>query len=331
MPFRAPIIKHLVFFSLLTTGLFTQAQADAEKAEVMFREGLAWYERGFLSKAFPKFETAADLGHTDAAYFAGEVIQRSDELNSEAEAFYRQAAKRGHIYALLRLAQKGYDCNSLWSCWRFQDQWLDKALDVALPRARSGDPEAMKAVHSIYRAQGDSGDAWEWIQRAAEAGHAYSQYWLACLIDDQMEGFYWTKAGRQLDVMKWLRKSAKNGFPKAMMKLAVELREQGELDEARYWVEAMAKTDYYDAVLEAGTYIMMGPGIADIYSSTISYDFEKPRPIEGAALLLALHRKTGKTSTLDAIKKYEDYLTPEMIAEALERSEELLIDTPIFF
>ncbi len=83
-----------------------------------------------------------------------------------------------------------------------QDEWLDKALDLVLPRAESGNPEAMKAVHSIYRAQNNSGDEWEWIQRAAEAGHAYSQYRLAYLIDGQEKGFYWTKAGRQEDARK---------------------------------------------------------------------------------------------------------------------------------
>ncbi|MFL1454275.1 tetratricopeptide repeat protein [Marinobacter sp. GN3S48] len=331
MPFLVPIIKLLLYSSLLVTGLPLQAQADAEKSETMLREGLAWHERGFPSKAFPKLEKAADLGYTEAFYYAGRFIQRRGELNREAEAFYQQAADRGRIYALLRLAQKDYDCSGLWSCWMDQDEWLDKALDLVLPRAESGNPEAMKAVHSIYRAQNNSGDEWEWIQRAAEAGHAYSQYRLAYLIDGQEKGFYWTKAGRQEDARKWLQKAAKNGYPKAMSKLAIKLREQGELEEARYWVEAMAQTDYYDAVLEAGAQIMMGPDIAEVYSPTISYHFEAPRPIEGAALLLALHRNTGRPATLDAIKAYEDYLTPEMLAEALERSEELLTDTAIFF
>ena len=53
--------------------------------------------------------------------------------------------------------------------------------------------------------------------------------------------------------------------------------------------------------------------------------------MEGAAILLALHRQTGKDAPLKMIEVYRDKLTPEIMAKAEARSKELLVDTPVIY
>lgn len=318
---------------LLSLSVFpTFAQTDQEIAEALFQEGYILYQQNYSPNAFTKFKEAAKLGHTEAAYYAGNILRRNfTYINDEAEQYYLQAAERGDVYAMLRFAQKGKMCGTLRDCDYDREEWLKRAKDLALPKAEAGDLDAMKAVYSIYRVAGDKGEAWKWIKRAAEGGHAFSQYWVAILLEEQDMGFYWTDKGRRQDTLKWLRVSAEQGFPKAMRKLAVKLRQQGQYEEGRYWIEKMAETDYYDALVEAGGQIMMGPDVSEVMAPDLSYHFAESRPVEGAAILLAVHRETGKDMPKGLIESYQDYLTPEIMAEAEERSKNLLVDTPIIY
>jgi hypothetical protein len=75
----------------------------------------------------------------------------------------------------------------------------------------------------------------------------------------------------------------------------------------------------------------MGPDVAKILLPSISYHFEKPRPVQGAALLMAVHRQTGKSDSMKAIDAYREHLTPEILEKAEALSKELLVDTPIIY
>ncbi|MFL1467317.1 tetratricopeptide repeat protein [Marinobacter sp. HN1S83] len=320
-------------FLLLVSASSTLAESDQERSEALFREGYTLYQQRYSAVAITPLEEAANLGHPEAAYWVGEILRkRYSYMTEEAEQFYRMAAEGGEVYAMLRFAQKGKMCGTLRDCDYDREEWLDRAVEFALPKAEAGDTEAMMAVALAAGIGGDRDEGFEWVKRAAENGHAFAQYWLATGLLDQREmGFYWTEEGRREDIIKWLRTSAKQGYPPAMRKLAVKLREQGQFEEGRYWIEKMAETDHYNALVEAGVQIMMGPDIGEVMSPTISYHFEKPRPVEGAAILLAVHREKGKDEPLELIEYYQDYLTPEIMAEAKERSKELLIDTPIIY
>lgn len=332
MVFRADATRIFGLVLMFFAAFPALAETNQERAEALFQEGYTLYQQRYSPNAFTKFKEAARLGHAEAAYYAGNILRRnSTYITPEAEEFYRQAAEGGDVYAMLRFAQKGKMCGTLRNCDYDREEWLDRAKEIVLPKAEAGDTQAMMALSSAYAIGGDSDKDFEWVERAAENGHASAQYWMAVMLDEQDRGFYWTEEGRKEDILKWLRASAEQGFPKAMLKLAVKLREQGQLEEARYWIERMAETDYYDALVEAGVQIMMGPDIGKVLSPTISYHFEKPRPVEGAAILLAVHREKGKDEPLELIERYEDYLTPEIMAEAKERSKELLVDTPIIY
>ena len=309
------------------------AQTQQERAEALFQEGYTLYQQRYGAVAITPLEKAAKLGHAEAAYWVGEILRkRYGFISNEIEQFYRQAADGGEVYAMLRFGQKGKFCGTLGNCNYDRHQWLDRAKETALPRAKAGGTQSMMAVSLAYGLDGDLSEEFRWVKEAAEHGHAFAQYWLAVgLLDNQKMGFYWTEASRRNDILKWLRASAHGGFPKAMLKLAKELRKDNQLEEAQYWVEQMAKTDYYDAILEGASQIMMGPDVAEIYGPEMSYHFEKARPIEGAALLLALHREKGSQAPLDIIDAYSEFLTPEMLEKAEALSKELLVDTPIIY
>lgn len=246
------------------------AQTDQERAEALFQEGYTLYQQFYRPVAITSLEKAAKLGHAEAAYWVGEILRiRYSYMTAEAEQFYRQAAEGGEVYAMLRLGQKGKMCGTLRDCDYDREAWLDRAKDLALPRAEAGDTEAMMVLSSAYAIGGDPDQDFDWVERAAENGHAFAQFWMAVMLDEQERGFYWTDKGRRQDILKWLRVSAEQGFPKAMRKLAVKLRQQGQYEEGRYWIEKMAETDYYDALVEAGGQIMMGPDVCTLTDQVV--------------------------------------------------------------
>jgi TPR repeat protein len=322
--------------ALLVLIAFTSsvlAQTQQEQAEDLFQTGYTLYQQYYGAVAITPLEEAAKLGHAEAAYWVGEILRkRYSFITEEAGTFYRQAADGGEVYAMLRFAQKGNMCGTLRDCDYDHKQWLDRAEAAALARAETGDTAAMMELFSVFWMQGNEKAALNWTLKAAEAGDVVAQHWLAIgLLSEREMGFYWTEASRRNDILKWLRASAENGYPPAMLKLAITLRAQNDLEQARYWVEQMAQTDYYDAVVEAGTQIMMGPDVGEILLPSISYHFEKPRPVQGAALLMAIHRQTGSSAPMKVIDAYREHLTPEMLKKAETLSKELLVDTPIIY
>ncbi|KEF30956.1 hypothetical protein D777_02109 [Marinobacter nitratireducens] len=281
---------------------------------MLFQEGYILYQERLSPGAIVKFEEAAELGHGEAAYWVGEILRkRYAYMTAEAEQFYRQAADGGEVYAMLRFAQNGNFCGTLRDCDYDHEEWVDRALATALPRAEAGDSEAMMELFSVYWAAGDRGEAFEWTEKAAENGNAFAQFWLAVgLLDERDMGFYWTEAGRREDTLKWLRASAEQGFPKAILKLAVELKEDGRFEEANEWVDRMGQTDYFEALYNYGLILLDG--------SEGMFQYPEAKPVEGLAVLMALHRQTGSSTVQRSIGG-----SPAFICIWLRRKERRLI------
>ncbi|WP_298448692.1 hypothetical protein [uncultured Marinobacter sp.] len=313
----------LIFFMLFSIAV--RAEADVQRAKALFQEGLTLYQQRYSAIAITPLEKAAKLGHAEAAYRVGEILRRRyTYISEEAEAYYRQAAEGGEVYAMLRLGQKGNFCGTLRECDSNREQWLDRALETALPKATSGDQEAMMELFSVYWAAGDRDKAFEWTKKAAQIGNSFAQYWLAVgLLDEREMGFYWTEKGRREDVLKWLRASAENGFPKAMLRLAGELRADGLFDEANEWVDRLGQTDYFDALFNYGLILLDGPDGM--------YRYPQARPVEGLAMLIALHNQRGSSTVKREIDIFKETLDSEVIAEAEARAKGLLIDTPVIY
>ncbi|MBQ0763591.1 tetratricopeptide repeat protein [Marinobacter psychrophilus] len=298
-------------------------QTKPNQAEILFREGYILYQQRYSPNAFTKFKEAASLGHAEAAYYAGNIIRRNFTfITEEAADFYRQAADGGDIYAMLRFAQKGKMCGTLRNCNYDRQKWIDRAKETALPESKAGDTQAMMAVSIAYGLDGDLGEEFGWVKKAAEHGHAFAQYWLATgLLGDQKMGFYWTEASRRKDVLKWLRASAEQGFAKAIENLAVEYYKDGRFEDCHEWVDRMGQTDYFDALYNYGLVLMDGPeGM---------YRYPETRSVDGLATLLALHRQTGSSAVQRSIDRRLPDLDPKIVDTARARSEKLLVDTPI--
>src|SRR5690554_248580 len=311
----------IILLALFVSGL----EANQNRSATLFKEGYVLYQQNLASKALVKFKEAAKLGHTEAAYYAGNIIRQNyTYITKESEQYYRQAADGGDVYAMLRLAQSSSVCGTLRECNYDREAWLERAVETALPMAKAGDTEAMMALSSAYAIKGDRSADFEWVERAAENGHAFAQYWMAIMLDEQDRGFYWTQAGRRADILKWLEASAEQGFPKAMHKLASEYAQDGRMEEAVVWADRMGKTDYFSALFEYGLILTAGPD-----GSEGKVQYPEVKLVEGLALLFALHRETGNSLVQFSIERILTELDSETIAEAKEKSEELLVDTPI--
>lgn len=311
----------MILLALSVSGL----EANQNRSATLFKEGYVLYQQNLASKALVKFKEAAKLGHTEAAYYAGNIIRQNyTYITKESEQYYRQAADGGDVYAMLRLAQSSSVCGTLRECNYDREAWLERAVETALPMAKAGDTEAMMALSSAYAIKGDRSADFEWVERAAENGHAFARYWMAVMLDEQDRGFYWTQAGRRADILKWLEASAEQGFPKAMHKLASEYAQDGRMEEAVEWLERMGETDYFSAIYEYGLVLIDGPDGAE---GLIQYP--ETKPVEGLAMLFALYRETRRSSVQSSIDRRLPDLSPEIVAEAKEKSEELLVDTPI--
>jgi len=311
----------LLLFFILSYSV--SASADDSRAESLFQEGETLYQQRYSAVAITPLEEAAKLGHAGAAYLVGEILRRRyTYITEEAEAYYLQAAEGGEVYAMLRLAQKGNFCGKLRNCDYDRQRWIELAIDTALPRAETGDTDAMMALGAAYAVAGKPENDFEWVKRAAESGDAFAQYWMAVMLDEMDRGFYWTENGRREDVFKWLRASAEQGLPKAMFKLAMEYRRDGRDEESMVWVKRMGQTDYFDALYEYGL-VLVGR-LSDGKESRPPEDV-----VKGLATLLALHRQTGSSRVKRSIDRRLPDLDPALVTEAEVRSEKLLVDTPI--
>src|SRR5690554_599731 len=312
----------MILLALSVSGL----EANQNRSATLFKEGYVLYQQNLASKALVKFKEAAELGHIEAAYYAGNIIRQDyTYITKESEQFYRQAAEGGDVYAMLRLGQKDRLCGTLRDCDYDREEWVDRALNTALIRAEAGDSEAMMELFSVYWQKGERSKAFDWTKKAAEHGNPFAQYWLAVgLLDERKMGFYWTQAGRRADILKWLEASAEQGFPKAMHKLASEYAQDGRMEEAVVWADRMGKTDYFSALFEYGLILTAGPD-----GSEGKVQYPEVKLVEGLALLFALHRETGNSLVQFSIERILTELDSETIAEAKEKSEELLVDTQI--
>ncbi len=320
---RSYLVGFLLILLLWTFSQSSMAEKSATpKADQLFQEGFVLYQRHLSPEALQKFRQAAELGHVEAAYYAGEIIRIGHTfITPKSEKWYRMAAEGGDVYAMLRLANADV-CKFMMDCDIDKDEWFEKALEQALPKAEAGDTDAMNALYSVYMAKGDVDEALDWLEKAATKGHSDAQHWLSYLIGKGYR-FYWTDAGRTEDAIHWMRESAESGFPKAMDNLARLLRENGHMEEARYWVREMGKTDYFTAIYRYGLALVKG--------SDSLFQFPNTDKTEGLAMLWALHRETGSSEVDFAIELFSKEFSPQVIEAARVRSEDLLVDMPILY
>ena len=152
-------IKPLLLMILITLSV-SGLEANQNQGVALFKEGYVLYQQNLASKALERFKEAAELGHIEAAYYAGNIIRQNyTYITKESEEYYRQAAEGGDVYAMLRLGQKDRLCGTLRDCDYDREAWIDRALSAALPRADAGDSEAMMELFSVYWQRGERSKA----------------------------------------------------------------------------------------------------------------------------------------------------------------------------
>lgn len=216
-----PILLLLLLFSVYSFGatLTTEQQKAKE-------EGLAWFMIRHKLKAIPLLEPAAKAGDSEAQYYLAESLRLRGQ--STAYYWYEQAAKQGDIYAMIRLSNSVDYCDVDKTCTKTPDEWKAEAKKQASIRTKQGDAEAMALMYYI------TGDL-TWLEKSAEAGNAYFQYFLAMLYGEG-KGRFSTDKERDQVIDKWMAESARNGYVPAMYNYGYYLAKQGKIKEGQKWI-----------------------------------------------------------------------------------------------
>lgn len=294
----------LLFSSQVNAGLSPEQQTAKE-------QGLILYNQFKATSAAPFLTAAAEAGDDESQYFLAEALRKKNHfMNPEARKWYEAAASQGNLYAMIQLGRDKDDlCKVAKDCpieRKSPVDWLNKAKELAEPRASAKDAEAMYVMYELTLDN-------TWLEKAATNGHAIAQYWMGILYK-QGEGFLlpWNRAEV---VEKWFKASAEGGYPKAMMEYAAILFEKGDTEGFRQWNEKAALTGYAPTVYGYGSDLAHEP-------DTYGYPFD---PVKGYALIYLLKELDGGGGMQENVEYklplIEKKMTPQQIEEAIEASK----------
>lgn len=292
----------LFFISSTVSAQINQEQADAKK------HGISLFNQYKPAERYLRI--AAEAGDSEAQFYLAEELRLASQfITAEAQSWYEKSAEQGDFYSMIRLGRSKKDlCATLKNCpdgKRTPSGWLKHAQDMAKPKAEQGDAEAMFIMYEVTSNK-------DWLEKSAEHDHAIAQYWMAIGIR-QGEGFFlpWK---RDNIVGEWLRKSAENGYPKAMMEYAVFLYENGgDLSDVRKWIKKSAEAGLEDGVSSYGAYLAHAPSRFDF-----PYDVVKGYGI--TSLLSDLDGGGGNVQSYleEVLPEIAAKMTPSQIEEAKE-------------
>ncbi len=298
----------------LTVTVFifsTSSYATGEVNETTL--GIALYNQLKLTAAVPALEKEAQSGNVNSQYYLGEALRkRSRDMTPEAQRWYEMAASNGSVYAMIQLGRKDEKpCKILDNCpisARSSAGWLAYAKELAMIKAKNGDPEYMYLMYEITFDR-------KWLERSANAGYALSQYWMA-VGNRQGEGFFFFPGSREKSVREWLRRSSEGGYPKAMNDFLEVLLTEGDMEGIRQWLRIAAETGETKAVSNYGAYISHTP-------DKVGYPLDL---VKGHALFSLLKTLDGggglKRYAEKKIKIIAEKMTPEQIEQSKVVAEE---------
>src|SRR5690606_24427710 len=100
------------------------------------------------------------------------------------------------------------------------------------------DTEAMRVLYH-------AGEGLVWLQKAAEAGDGSAQRQLASRYKAG-EGWFLTAGSRKKEIIKWLKRSAENGFAPGMFEYSLAIAPDSA-EEASKWLINSANFSYVNA------------------------------------------------------------------------------------
>ncbi len=296
----------LVSFMLIWVTSEAAAPLTAEQ-QLAKERGIVLFNQYRVSG--PDLIVAAEAGDADSQFYLAEELRQLNRfMTRDAQRWLEAAARQGHIYSMIRLARSEANlCSAVATCLegsRTPNEWYQQAYDATLPLAEQGDPEALFQMYKLTREV-------EWRARAAEAGHAEAQYWLAFYIEEGA-GTYWWPNSRQKEVERWFKASAEGGYPAGMMQYAGFLSEEGDEAGYLYWVEKAARTGSASGLYNYAMFFIRG---------------QQQDLVKGYGLMSLFLEMDGggypnKTVAERRLSSITTQMTPEQIERALEFAEE---------
>jgi len=284
----------LLFMTLLPS--YVEAQLDIEQKSAR-DNGITLYNQYKTASAISFLTIAAEAGDPEAQYYLGEAIRKKNHyMNKEARKWYEASASQNNLYAMIQLGRIEHDmCEISNDCAPSQKppvEWLNRAKQIAQEKAEAGDAEAMCLMYEITLDD-------TWLEKAASAGNAFAQYWMAVSLR-QGDGFFlpWKRSEA---VERWFKLSAEGGYPKSMMEYGEILHKRGDIEGFRHWNEQAALAGYAPTVSGYGADLAHEP-------DTFGYPLDL---IKGYALISWLSELDGG----GGMKENVEYTLPRIAAK----------------
>ena len=209
-----------------------------------------------------------------------------------------------------------------------------------LNRARSGDVEAMVEVAELYL-EGETGQetgvkrdmddvkqdvfrGLNWLEKAAETGHAWAQFRLSSILSKHDDLF-----GEMEKSFYWLKKAAEQGLPMAQHDLSLAYKTgKGTLidfDKAFYWADVAVNSGSPEAKGALGLLYMTGQGVAENYEKAVQlFNAAIAEGVLEAKIYLAMSYIAGTGVPVD--KQKARRLCNEALEEGQRTGDEFIIE-----
>ncbi|VVM71380.1 hypothetical protein PS619_01814 [Pseudomonas fluorescens] len=272
-------------------------------------EGIKLYNQYKATSAIEFLKIAADGGDDEALYYLGESIRKNNRyLTQEAQKAYEESAKKGNIYSMIRLGGADQDlCVTMKNCSPSEQSpegWMNEAKKLATDQASHGNAESM---YLLWEITGND----EWLEKSAGKGFALAQFRLATKYQEG-GGVFLLPSRRSDEIEKWMKASAENGYPPAMMGFAAARIEKADFSSFRTWTEKAAASGYVSAIFGYASYI---GEVEPKYGFTSD-------PVTSYALLSNLLELDGGGNVInnvnDVFPEVEKNLSKEQIRKAKE-------------
>ena len=199
------------------------------------------------AEAYKWYRKAAEQGHADSQYMVGRYLEEGlggiAKKAYEAVQWYRKAAEQGHKDAQFKLGQ--FLCEGKGTAKDEKEGlvWYKKAAEQGHAEAKTAaykiegiikkreafDNLVQSANNGVVSAQyelakrfvngdgvvRDDAEAYEWYRKAAEQGHADSQYMVGRYLEEGWSGI----AKKAYEAVQWYRKAAEQGHKDAQYNL----------------------------------------------------------------------------------------------------------------
>jgi TPR repeat protein len=305
-PKRNTLIALLsALLTLSSANIFASATNSTVKTEP---KGITLYNQLNIDSAIQELTREATSGNVESQYYLGEALRKKNRhMTPEAQQWYESAAENNNIYAMIQLGRAKNDlCIKMGNCppnKKSQAEWFARAKELALPKARDGDPESLYLMYEITLNR-------EWLEKSANAGYSLAQYWMA-VSERQGEGFFLMPGKRDESVKKWLLLSSEGGYPKAMMDYLQILFQEGDTEGLRHWLVIAAETGDQAAISNYGAYIAHSP-------DKIGYPLDL---VKGYALYSLLKELEDNGGIGRYVERKSDEIREKMTPKQIEESK----------